>query len=182
MERERARMQKGQKRNRKSSSAKPAKEPANNTFVKKLLLFITFAGLAVGGGVLGAFLTSEEANAEGMFDQVASLFEKEPEPVLIELEPFVTNLKKTDNSRQGLISMTMALEVLGEENAALVESRQAVIRDLSLQLLNKVTVDKVYEKGDSEDLVIKQEIKEMLNEELGEGVIENTYITDIVTQ
>lgn len=178
----RARVQKGNRQNNVKASAQPAKEPTNNTFIKKSLLFITFAVLAIGGGALGSIMMSEEANAEGMVSQVKGLFEKELEPVSVQLEPFVTNLKPMNDQRQNVISTTIALEVLGEENATMIESRQALLRDSVLQLLNNETIESVYAKDDTKDLAIKQQVKQLLSKELGEGVITNVFITDIVTQ
>lgn len=171
---ERAKVENGKNQKRVNGSVQP--------FIKQLLLFITLAVLAVGGGAFGSFMMSEETSEEGIVSQVMGLFKKEPEPIIIQLEPFVTNLKPLNNNRQNVISTAIALEVIGEEDATVIEDRQTLLRDSVLQLLNNETIESVYTKDDTEGLAIKQRVKQLLNEELGDGIISNVFITDIVTQ
>lgn len=146
---------------------------------------LTTIALSVGGGVLGATLMQEDGaveDKESPIVSILSLFEKEEETFSVALDPFLTNLKGTQGLKPGMIRMGMSLSVTGEDNKALVESKEAAVRDKVLSLLRQQTRSSVHEVADSSDLVLKGLLVKELNALFEDDPIDTLFLTEMVIQ
>jgi len=166
-------------------SAEPEKKEKKR--LSKALSVIAIIALAIGGGMLGGKYVSEGEAVEGeaeetnsMIAKVQSYFEKEPIPMLIEMEPFTTNLSSKEK-RQQIVKVSVSIEVMGEEHLALAESKQPILRDALLKTISSETISSIYEREESGDWVIKGHMKKILNESLDEPIITDVFITDLIT-
>jgi len=94
------------------------------------------------------------------------------------LETFTVNLL-SDSGRRYL-KVQMNLELDGEELAAELESKTAVVRDVCIRLLSSKTLEEISTAKGKEKL--KEQIVNQLNLRLRDGNIRNVYFTEFVVQ
>ncbi len=94
------------------------------------------------------------------------------------LENFTVNLL-SDNGRRYL-KVQMNLELDGEELAAELETKTAVVRDIIIRLLSSKTLEEVSTAKGKEKL--KEQIVNQLNLRLRDGNIRHVYFTEFVVQ
>ena len=155
--------------------------------MKKSILIALFVFIiAVGGGAIGSVLTNPDSDISSIQDNVKNLFEKDEsdEPVLfVNLEPFLLNLRKDTEDNLPYLKITLSIGILGEKNKALFEGKLDVVRDKTLSYLRSKNDKTLTEMGEDE-LVMKQELKEVLNSIFPEtdNIVDTIYITDMVMQ
>ena len=94
------------------------------------------------------------------------------------LDTFTVNLL-SDSGRRYL-KVQMNLELDGEELAAELESKTAVVRDVAIRLLSSKTLEEISTAKGKEKL--KEQIVNQLNLRLRDGNIRNIYFTEFVVQ
>jgi len=94
------------------------------------------------------------------------------------LETFTVNLL-SDSGRRYL-KVQMNLELDGEELAAELESKTAVVRDVCIRLLSSKTLEEISTAKGKEKL--KEQIVNQLNLRLRDGNVRNVYFTEFVVQ
>ena len=94
------------------------------------------------------------------------------------LDTFTVNLL-SDSGRRYL-KVQMNLELDGEELAAELESKTAVIRDVIIRLLSSKTLEEISTAKGKDKL--KEQIVNQMNLRLRDGNIRNVYFTEFVVQ
>ena len=94
------------------------------------------------------------------------------------LDNFTVNLL-SDSGRRYL-KVQMNLELDGEELAAELESKTAVIRDVVIRLLSSKTLEEISTAKGKDKL--KEQIVNQMNLRLRDGNIRNVYFTEFVVQ
>jgi len=94
------------------------------------------------------------------------------------LDTFTVNLL-SDSGRRYL-KVQMNLELDGEELAAELESKTAVIRDVVIRLLSSKTLEEISTAKGKDKL--KEQIVNQMNLRLRDGNIRNVYFTEFVVQ
>lgn len=140
--------------------------------------------LSVGGGMVGSSLVSNEGNTSGnLLTTITDVFAKEEPDVTVPLELFLTNLKSTDEDEgKYALQIEIAVGVKGEENAALVTEKTAVVRDSIIRTLSVKNHKNVMETDANGNLILKKELKNSLNDTLGDEIVTDIFITNVVQQ
>jgi len=94
------------------------------------------------------------------------------------LDTFTVNLL-SDSGRRYL-KVQMNLELDGEELAAELESKTAVVRDVVIRLLSSKTLEEISTAKGKDKL--KEQIVNQLNLRLRDGNVRNVYFTEFVVQ
>jgi len=94
------------------------------------------------------------------------------------LDTFTVNLL-SDSGRRYL-KVQMNLELDGEELAAELESKTAVVRDVIIRMLSSKTLEEISTAKGKEKL--KEQIVNQLNLRLRDGNVRNVYFTEFVVQ
>jgi len=94
------------------------------------------------------------------------------------LDNFTVNLL-SDNGRRYL-KVQMNLELDGEELAAELETKTAVVRDVIIRLLSSKTLEEISTAKGKDKL--KEQVVNQLNLRLKDGNIRNVYFTEFVVQ
>ena len=94
------------------------------------------------------------------------------------LDTFTVNLL-SDSGRRYL-KVQMNLELDGEELAAELESKTAVVRDVVIRMLSSKTLEEISTAKGKDKL--KEQIVNQLNLRLRDGNIRNVYFTEFVVQ
>lgn len=94
------------------------------------------------------------------------------------LDTFTVNLL-SDSGRRYL-KVQMNLELDGEELAAELESKTAVVRDVVIRMLSSKTLEEISTAKGKDKL--KEQIVNQLNLRLRDGNVRNVYFTEFVVQ
>jgi flagellar FliL protein len=121
---------------------------------------------------------SQNNNAPSAKERPAKLMDAMEVGPMFPLDTFTVNLL-SDNGRRYL-KVQMNLELDGEELAAELESKTAVIRDVVIRLLSSKTLEEISTAKGKDKL--KEQIVNQLNLRLRDGNIRNVYFTEFVVQ
>lgn len=140
--------------------------------------------LSVGGGMVGSSLVSNEGDtSENLLTTITDVFAKEEPDVTVPFELFLTNLKSTDEDEgKYALQIEIAVGVKGEENAALITEKTAVVRDSIIRTLSVKNHKNVMETDENGNLILKKELKSSLNDTLGDEIVTDIFITNVVQQ
>ncbi len=152
------------------------KEKTGMNLPKMIILGVVVAILGVGGGALGSYLTSDQAMA---FMQPSE--EEEITYIKVPYSEFLINLKPMAYNDKSFLRMAFTFAVIDEENETILLEEEAKVRDTIIALLRKKTSESIFTEDDS-NLAIKQEVKEQVNQLLGETIVEEVFVTDMVMQ
>lgn len=138
----------------------------------KLIIIVLVIVLLVGAG--GAFFYLKANGVELPFAK-----EKVQTESVVPLRQFVVNLK-TDSSKNTYLKVTVVLAYMDSENAMILTSNNDRIRDKIIQILRTKSNKEL--KKDEGAIQLKVQIKESINELLGETIITNIYYNDFMIQ
>lgn len=112
---------------------------------------------------------------------IIEVFRKGDESIeyTMSLEEFVVNLKSDDKIKHYL-KVSLALMYAEEDHGAIIESSISKIRDAIINDIRSRSYEEVLE--DDNALIMKQSLVDGINVVLGEDIIKNVYITDIIIQ
>ncbi len=98
--------------------------------------------------------------------------------LMFPMDTFTVNLLSESGRRY--LKVEMNLEIDGEELAAELDNKKAVIRDIIIRLLSSKSLDEISTAKGKDKL--KEQITNQLNLRLRDGHINNVYFTEFVIQ
>jgi flagellar FliL protein len=140
---------------------------------KKLILFLLIGILVLGiaGGVV-MFLGGKKG-------EKGKEKEKKPEKTFfVTLDPIVINLMDPTGKRY--LQIQISLEVGDKKMEDEIKEKEPIIKDIIISVIGEKTVDDVLAPNAKEE--IKKELKEKINQALGEDVILNIYILQYIVE
>lgn len=151
--------------------------------------FFFIAFLIVNSLMLGVNYSLSRGNRDsGVVQKIHAMYnDTEKETHYVELEPFITNLKPSNLSRNNYISVTFAVSIKGEKEAKEFEEKSASVRDSVITFLNKQTIADLLvpeNEGIDEKDFLKEHVKESLDNLYPEGrsPIEEVLIVDLMLE
>lgn len=172
--------ERGRVRNKQHSQPSKDDKKKGSSFLQKLVYGAGVLILAIIGGFAGGELSNMNTDDPSSQIMMFTLFDKEPEYYTISLEPFLTNVE--DRDRKGVIRLSLSLQVLGEGNNEFIQKREALVRDTILHVLSAETPSTIHAMDESGDLLVKEKIKQMLNNAFDDVVVTDVFITDLIIQ
>ncbi|WP_062532596.1 flagellar basal body-associated FliL family protein [Jeotgalibaca dankookensis] len=151
-------------------------EKTNLPSFKKKIIAVIVAIFIIGGSAISFFIFSDQAKA--FFE---STQEEKKEQIMVPYSEFLINLKPSLTADKRFLRIELSFEVSSIDSEAVLVSQEAMIRDTIISLLRKQTSETIFSEVDG-NLSIKQEIKDELNQILGETIVEHVYVTDMVMQ
>ncbi|WP_353683472.1 flagellar basal body-associated protein FliL [Thermodesulfovibrio sp. 3907-1M] len=156
-----------------NDEAESKEQPEKPKKKSKLPLIIIAALVLIAGAAAAYFFIL------GKGDQhTKSATSKESQGVNFALEPFVVNLM--DQGGTKYLKVTVQLELSQAKLAEEAKSKTPQIRDAIITLLTNKTSDELITPEGK--LLLKDEIKQRVNQILGENTVTNVYLTDFVMQ
>lgn len=146
-----------------------AQNDSTNRRGRLFLLILIPIVLLIGGGATYLVLTSEDG-----FLSIGGV--QEPEEVHIPLEEFLVNIE--GNS---LVRMEMTVSSYDENAEERIGEEIAKVRDAVIHVLSNRPASDFYEEEEGE-FILKHEIKDRINQSLGEEVVDDVFITNILMQ
>lgn len=99
-------------------------------------------------------------------------------PVLVQMKPFVVNLRG-DRGRRYL-RVSMEVEVLGEQGKSTIEEHASRVRNRLIFLLSNKTVQEISTTEGKYQL--QEDVTQQINETLGVALATKSYFTDFIVQ
>ena len=153
---------------------------------KNLILIIVIAALVVVLLIVGVVVVmlsggddeqSQSSSKSAKEKPMKNLDAMEVGP-MFPLDTFTVNLL-SDSGRRYL-KVQMNLELDGEELAAELETKTAVVRDIIIRLLSSKTLEEISTMKGKDKL--KEQVVNQLNLSLRDGNVRNIYFTEFVVQ
>ncbi|WP_179128540.1 flagellar basal body-associated FliL family protein [Marinilactibacillus piezotolerans] len=144
----------------------------------KIIIIILSAIILVLGGAVGFSLVTGSDNIP-FISQLA----KEPEPaeVQVPLEEFLINVSNESGSSNAMVKMEVTVSSFTEGAEELITADVAKVRDAIIHVVSNESTETLLERKDG-SFVIKDDLKNRINESFGEELIDEVYITNILTQ
>lgn len=145
-------------------------------FNKKFLLLILAVPILVAlGVVIGGYITNQAD------DSPAAEVEEEVLPEMtVTLDEFLLNLEPSGNINR-YIRLELALSTVKENGVQEIEENINKIRDVIIYKISRESVETIF-ADDAKSFKLKKELRDDLNEALGDEIIHHVYISNIVIQ
>lgn len=145
-------------------------------FNKKFLLLLLAVPILVAlGVVIGGYITSLANESEVVVEKETLLPEK-----TVMLDEFLLNLEPSGNINR-YIRLELALSTVEENGVKEIEENINKIRDAIIYKISRESVETIF-TDDVESFKMKKELRDDINEALGEDIIHHVYISNIVIQ
>ncbi|MDY0235493.1 MAG: flagellar basal body-associated FliL family protein [Gudongella sp.] len=126
----------------------------------------------------GIFIYSKVVNKS--ITEIFSKFESEEKEYTVTLDEFLVNLNSDYGDSKEYLRINMALMYTDEKQTEKIQSNISLIRDLIISSLRDVTIENALEE---ETMInVKLKIMESINHNLGQDLIKEVYITDIIVK
>lgn len=150
--------------------------PNQKNKLKPVLIAVVMLLLLTVGTLVGiGFSTGKIQEA------AASVFDSSEE-VTVPLEQFLVNLTPGENNKDQYLQIELSIHSSQKDAEATITEKTAQIRDAVISILRNKTSDSLYATSENGELVIKNELKEQINKEIVSDLVNEVYITNIVTQ
>lgn len=149
----------------------------NKGFNKNILLSILAIPILVAVGVIiGGYYIKDNAQIVSGSEEREEAFEE----VSVPLEEFVLNLEPTSNINH-YIRFEVSLSSTKENGEEIINSNLNKIRDEIIRTVSSQSVEEIFD-DESGTILLKDLLKQAINETLEDDVIYEVYITNIVVQ
>ncbi len=143
-----------------------------------LVFVLLIVGVVVAMLAGGDDTSSQSRDSSSVKEKPAQAMESMEVGPMFPLDTFTVNLL-SDSGRRYL-KVQMNLELDGEELAAELESKTAVVRDVVIRMLSSKTLEEISTAKGKDKL--KEQIVNQLNLRLRDGNVRNVYFTEFVVQ
>ena len=169
--------------NTEETTEAPAEPKKSNNLVLIIIAVVLVLVLAIVGVVVVMLAGGDDApessgSTQSTKEKPVKLMDSMEVGPMFPLDTFTVNLL-SDSGRRYL-KVQMNLELDGEELAAELESKTAVVRDVVIRLLSSKTLEEISTAKGKEKL--KEQIVNQLNLRLRDGNVRNVYFTEFVVQ
>jgi len=164
-----------------STEETTAPEKKGNKLIIIIIAAVLVVVLLIVGVVVAMLLGGDEeqqSSSKSTKEKPAKMMDSMEVGPMFPLDNFTVNLL-SDNGRRYL-KVQMNLELDGEELAAELESKTAVVRDVVIRLLSSKTLEEISTAKGKEKL--KEQIVNQLNLRLRDGNVVHVYFTEFVVQ
>lgn len=108
---------------------------------------------------------------------------KEPEPVEVQLplEEFLINVSDEDGSNTAMVKLEVSVSSYAEGAEELIGQDIAKVRDAIIHVVSNESIDTLLAREEG-SFTIKNALKNRINESFGEEIVDEVFITNILTQ
>lgn len=144
----------------------------------KLIIILLVTVVLALVGVVGFILLKDSENIP-----IISNLTKEPEPVEVQvpLEEFLINVGDDSGRNTAMVKLEVSVSSYADDAEVLINQDIAKVRDAVIHVVSNENIDSLLERED-ESFVLKRDIKDRINQSFGSDLIDDVYITNILTQ
>lgn len=147
----------------------------------KLVLILAFILLAAAFGFGGSYLANKyilPKKAEAAKNDKTTISKDE---VLVPISKFVVNLSGNSNNNYQYIRLKVSCLVADKDASENLTKSMPLVRDSVISVLNSKTANDLLDANEGINN-LKTAIKDKINQEYGQTIIKQVYITDLVIQ
>ena len=144
--------------------------------LKPILIVVVILLVLTIGTLLGIGFST------GKIQEVTATMFDSSEEVTVPLEQFLVNLTPGESNKNQYLQIELSIYSSQKEAEATITERTAQIRDAVITVLRDKTADSLYSTTDEGTLALKNELKDNINKVVGTELVNEVYITNIVTQ
>ena len=147
----------------------------------KLVLILAFILLAAAFGVGGSYLANKyilPKKAEAAKNDKTTISKDE---VLVPISKFVVNLSGNSNNNYQYIRLKVSCLVADKDASENLTKSMPLVRDSVISVLNSKTANDLLDANEGINN-LKTTIKDKINQEYGQTIVKQVYITDLVIQ
>ena len=147
----------------------------------KLVLILAFILLAAAFGFGGSYLANKyilPKKAEAAKNDKPTISKDE---VLVPISKFVVNLSGNSNNNYQYIRLKVSCLVADKDASENLTKSMPLVRDSVISVLNSKTANDLLEANEGINN-LKTAIKDKINQEYGQTIVKQVYITDLVIQ
>ncbi|WP_278915814.1 flagellar basal body-associated FliL family protein [Ligilactobacillus agilis] len=147
----------------------------------KLVLILAFILLAAAFGFGGSYLANKyilPKKAEAAKNDKTTISKDE---VLVPISKFVVNLSGNSNNNYQYIRLKISCLVADKDASENLTKSMPLVRDSVISVLNSKTANDLLEANEGINN-LKTAIKDKINQEYGQTIVKQVYITDLVIQ
>ena len=147
----------------------------------KLVLILAFILLAAAFGFGGSYLANKyilPKKVEAAKNDKTTISKDE---VLVPISKFVVNLSGNSNNNYQYIRLKVSCLVADKDASENLTKSMPLVRDSIISVLNSKTANDLLEANEGINN-LKTAIKDKINQEYGQTIIKQVYITDLVIQ
>ena len=147
----------------------------------KLVLILAFILLAAAFGFGGSYLANKyilPKKAEAAKNDKTTISKDE---VLVPISKFVVNLSGNSNNNYQYIRLKVSCLVADKDASENLTKSMPLLRDSVISVLNSKTANDLLDANEGINN-LKTAIKDKINQEYGQTIIKQVYITDLVIQ
>ena len=147
----------------------------------KLVLILAFILLAAAFGFGGSYLANKyilPKKAEAAKNDKTTISKDE---VLVPISKFVVNLSGNSNNNYQYIRLKVSCLVADKDASENLTKSMPLIRDSVISVLNSKTANDLLDANEGINN-LKTAIKDKINQEYGQTIVKQVYITDLVIQ
>lgn len=150
-----------------------SKEKEKKNWLMPVILIVS---ALIIGGIVSFSITSGKVQAF-----VQGLGEEEPVETTVPLEEFLINLSPAKAEKGQYLKIELSVYSLEKDAQVVIDKNIPQIRDAVISVLRTKTSDTVFQEEEG-SLVLKKELISRINETLGEPVVSDVFITNIIMQ
>lgn len=155
------------------SSASP-----QNKGLKIIVVFLSLIIILVTGMGIGSFLFSDSFEESPLSNLLSRTDVSETN---IPLDEFLVNLTSEGNRSQPVVRAELTLTSTQEDANEVIASDLAKVRDAVIHVISRETTESILADADGE-FIIKDKIRNKINETLGTEFVDDVYVTNILLQ
>ena len=147
----------------------------------KLVLILAFILLAAAFGFGGSYLANKyilPKKVEAAKNDKTTISKDE---VLVPISKFVVNLSGNSNNNYQYIRLKVSCLVADKDASENLTKSMPLVRDSVISVLNSKTANDLLDANEGINN-LKTAIKDKINQEYGQTIIKQVYITDLVIQ
>ncbi|GAB2322471.1 hypothetical protein IRB23M11_00880 [Alkalibacterium sp. m-11] len=138
-------------------------------------VIVLVAGMGIGITVFG------EPGEESLMSRFRSLNEAQATEIAIPLDEFIVNVKGETARSQPIVRMEITVTSMDDDASEIIATDIAKVRDAVIHVVSSQSVSTIMEEKDGE-FIIKDQIKDRINQSFDNELIEDVYVTNILIQ
>lgn len=136
---------------------------------------ILVAGMGIGITVFG------NPGETSLLSRFRSSNEAQATEIAIPLDEFIVNVKGETARSQSIVRIEITVTSMDDDASEIIATDIAKVRDAVIHVLSSQSVSTIMEEKDGE-FIVKDQIKDRINQSLGNELIEDVYVTNILIQ
>ncbi len=147
----------------------------------KLVLILAFILLAAAFGFGGSYLATKYILPKKVETAKNDKTTISKDEVLVPISKFVVNLSGNSNNNYQYIRLKVSCLVADKDASENLTKSMPLVRDSVISVLNSKTANDLLEANEGINN-LKTAIKDKINQEYGQTIVKQVYITDLVIQ